>query len=157
MKTFILSLLFIVASASAQAQTPGDLFRYFKGAKDAEYVHLGKLAFALMRPFVKGHDDADTRMAMRCIRSMKALDLDDCTDEVKHKFAQMAKNLKTNGYEELVRSNEKGGRALILMRQKKNVIRELLILSAGDDDCSMVQFKGKIKPDDVEKLMKDNK
>ena len=69
----------------------------------------------------------------------------------------MAKNLKTNGYEELVRSNEKGGRALILMRQKKNVIRELLILSAGDDDCSMVQFKGKIKPDDVEKLMKDNK
>lgn len=157
MKKLVLSLLLIVASASAQAQTPGDLFRYFKGAKDAEYVHLGKLAFALMRPFVKGEEDAGTRMAMRSIRSLKALDLDDCTDEVKHKFAQMAKNLKTSGYEELVRSNEGGERALILMRQKKNVIRELLILSFGDGNCSMVQFKGKIKPDDVEKLMKDNK
>ncbi len=156
MKKLILSLMIMVACASAQAQTPGNLFRQFKGAKNAEYVHLGKLALALMRPFIKDDEDEDARTALRCIRSMKVLDLDDCTAEVKHSFAQKAKNLKTSGYEVLVRSNEKDESALILFRQKKNVIRELLILSADDDSCSLLQFKGRIKPGDVEKLMKDN-
>ena len=156
MKKLILSLLIIVASVSAQGQTPGDLFSRFKGAKDAEYVHLGKLAFALLRPFTKGEEDAGARMAMRSVRSIRTLDLEDCADDVKRKFTQMAQGLKTHGYEELVSSNEDGERALIIMRQKKNVIRELLILSSGDD-CSMVQLKGKIRPDDVEKLVKANK
>jgi hypothetical protein len=40
---------------------------------------------------------------------------------------------------------------------KNDVVRELLILQAGDDDCALVLMKGKIKRDDIQAVIEDDK
>ena len=45
----------------------------------------------------------------------------------------------------------------MLIKQKKNAIRELLVVSADESDCSFVQLKGKIKPNDISTLVKNVK
>ena len=154
MKQLFFSLLIIVlTSASVCAQTPGDIFARYKTEKNAEYTHVGQLLFKLIRTFANHEDDLAARTAIHSIRSIRSLDLEDCSDKVKQQFRQSINNLRTKGYEEIVNSNIDGERALVLVRQKKNTIRELLLLNAGDDDCTMVQIKGKIKPNDVSNII----
>lgn len=158
MKKTLISLLILFAGVSAQAQTPGELFAQFKGKKNAEYVHFGRLLFTLLRPIVNHNDDdPTTRTAMRSIRSVRVLDLEDCSTSVKQHFLEKAKDLSTAGYETIVSSNLDGERSLVLVKQKKNTIRELLVVSADKGDCSFVQLKGKIKPSAISTLVKNVK
>ena len=158
MKKTIISLLIMFVSASAIAQTPDELFMQYKGKKNAEYVHLGRLLFTLVKPLVNHHaDDPSARKVMRCIKSMRVLNLEECSQKVRQQFTQSAKGLTTKGYEPIVSSNSDGERTLILVRQKKNSIRELLILNTSDEDCTLVQLKGKINPDNVSDIIKNVK
>ncbi|MBR5655177.1 MAG: DUF4252 domain-containing protein [Prevotella sp.] len=155
MKKIIISLLILFVSASAFAQTPDELFSQYKGKKNAEYVHLGRVLFKMLKPIVNHHaDDPTAKAVMRGIKSLRVLDLEECSQKVKQQFAQSAKGLTTKGYEPIVSSNTDGDRTLILVRQKKSSIRELLILNTGDDDCTLVQLKGKIKPENVSNIIK---
>ena len=148
MKHIIISLTLMVACVSALAQTPSDLFTQFKGKNNAEYVHLGRLLVSILRPFAcHNADDLEARTAMRCVRSLKILDLEDCEPEVKKQFAEAVNALRINGYHEVACSNSDGERTKVLIRQKGNTIRELLLLCAGDEDCSLVQIKCKVSPD----------
>ena len=160
MKSIIVSLIFMVAGVSVHAQTPGDLFHLFKGKKNAEYVHLGRLFFSVLRPLVCHHDDdPETRNAIRCVRSIRTLDLEDCDPEVRTQFAMATNGLRIKGYHEMVCSSGNGERTKVLVRQKGNTIRELLLLNAGDDDCSLVQIKCKVRPETLEtfvEAMKNN-
>ena len=157
MKQLFISLLIIFASASATAQTPGDLFAQYKGKKNAEYVHLGRLLFKLLRPIAKNENDPTARPVMRSIRSMRALNLEDCSQKVKEQFLESAKRLSTKGYEQIVSSNVDGERTLVLVKLKKNAIRELLVLNADDEDCQLVQLKGKMKHVDLDDIIKNVK
>ena len=157
MKQLFISLLIIFASASATAQTPGDLFAQYKGKKNAEYVHLGRLLFKLLRPIAKNENDPTARTVMRSIRSMRALNLEDCSQKVKEQFLESAKRLSTKGYEQIVSSNVDGERTLVLVKLKKNAIRELLVLNADDEDCQLVQLKGKMKHANLGDIIKNVK
>lgn len=150
MKSIIISLIIMVAGESAQAQTPSDLFQLFKGKENAEYVHFGRLLLSVAKPFVMHHaNDPAARTALRCVRSLRTLDLEDCTPEVRKQFATLANNLSVNGYHELVGSYSEGERTRVLVRQKGKAIREVLLLSTGEEECSLVQIKGKVKPEDI--------
>ena len=154
MRTIFISLIIMVAGVSAQAQTPGDLFQQFKGKKNAEYVHFGRLLISVFRPIVNHQsDDPAARTALRCVRSLRTLDLEDCEPEVRKQFAKVANGLKTKGYYEMASSCSEGEQTRVLVRLKGDTIREVLLLSAGDDDCSLVQIKGKVKPEDLESVV----
>ena len=158
MKKIIISLLIMFVSASAIAQTPDELFSQYKGKKNAEYVHMGRVLFKLLKPLVKHNaDDPTAKAVMRSIKSMRVLNLEECSQKVKQEFAQSAKGLTSKGYEPIVSSNTDGERTLILVRQKKSAIRELLILNTSDDDCTLLQLKGKIKPDNISDIIKNVK
>ena len=157
MKKLFISLIIMLVSASVSAQTPDALFAQYKGKKNAEYVHMGRLLFKLLRPIAKNDNDPSARVFMRSIRSIRALDLEDCSKDVKHQFMESAKRLSTKGYEQIVSSNVDGERSLVLVRHKKNAIRELLVLSADGDDCQLVQLKGKMKPNALDDIIKNVK
>ena len=154
MKSIIISLIIMVAGLSAQAQTPSDLFQQFKGMKDAEYVHIGRLLLSVARPLVMRHaDDPAARTALRCVRSLRTLDLEDCAPEVRKQFAAMANSMQVKGYHELASSHDKGERTRVLIRQKGKNISELLLLSTGEEECSLVQIKGKVSPKDIDTIV----
>ena len=58
-----------------------------------------------------------------------------------------------DGYEELMRVNDDGDKVRILMKTKKEVIRELLLVCTGNDDCTLVQINGKFTKDDIDQLV----
>ncbi len=153
MKSIIFSLLLMVTGMSAQAQTPSDLFQQFKNKENAEYVHLGRLLCFVLRPIANHHaDDPHASSAIRRVRSLRSLDLEDCEQEVRNQFVKVVNGLKIKGYHELVSSSSEGERTRVLVRQKGSSIRELLLINAGDDDCSLVQIKCKVKPKDLETI-----
>ena len=64
--------------------------------------------------------------------------------------------LKDDDYETMVSVNEDKDRTRILVKLKDEVIKELVILTTGDDPA-MIRIKGNIKPSDVEKVINKNK
>ena len=118
----------------------------FKTVKNADYHHIGSLLFTLAKVAVKGEDSSGYD-ALNYISSIKVLDLSNCSDNVKNKFWTRAKRINDNRYQELVRQSTKDGFTDILVRMKGSVVRELIIVSAGSNDGTLVMIRGKIPLD----------
>ena len=72
-----------------------------------------------------GHDE-DAEI-IRKIKSIKVLDLESCTASVKERFNKKVNKLNLKGYDELMRVNDEGEKVRVLMKTKKEAIRELLL------------------------------
>ena len=94
---------------------------------------------------------------VRNIKSAKILDLEDCQTNVKENFIQQIKELSLNGYETFFVSTENGETVKLLAKTDKKNINELLVLTAGKGDCNIVQLKGKIKKEDIQMMVTDDK
>ena len=141
--------ILLTALLLAQATWAVDIkavFDEFKDTPRAEYVSIS--------PFLMKIGGPEMALAKQ-IRSMKVLDLEDCDPEVKARFTKRIADLNRDGYETLMRVNEKGEKVNILVKEKKNVIREMLIVCAGPDDCTLVLFKGKFKTEDIDRLINE--
>ena len=87
-----------------------------------------------------GHDE-DAKI-IRKIKSIKVLDLESCTASVKERFNKKVNKLNLKGYDELMRVNDEGEKVRVLMKTKKETIRELLFVCTGKEDCTLVQING---------------
>ena len=98
-----------------------------------------------------GHDE-DAEI-IRKIKSIKVLDLESCTASVKERFSKKVNRLSLKGYDELMRVNDEGEKVRVLMKTKKETIRELLFVCTGKEDCTLVQINGKFTTEDIDKLV----
>ena len=134
-------------SAFGQSQVSFDrLYRQFAQEKNVEKVKVGGLLMFLAKPFVAKYADWVS------ISSVQVLDLDGCAPDVKLRFNSLAEKLNDDKYEVLLKTNEKDEKTRILARIKGDAIRELVFVSMGEDP-TIVRIKGKIKPEDVQKLV----
>lgn len=143
---FIFVLVLSTSTASASQRVGEDvhsLMATFKNAKHAEYSHVGKLLFAFAKTFIKD-SNKDAQAMLKCIKSVKTLDLYRCSDDVKRNFWTRAKRINNRNYHELVRQNKKDGFSSIQIKMKHGVVRELVVIDAEGSDCSLVLVKGKI-------------
>ncbi|GAB6976613.1 hypothetical protein JCM15124A_15200 [Prevotella falsenii] len=115
----------------------------FKDAKHAEYHHVGKLLFTFAKTFIKDSEE-DAQTVLKCINSVKTLDLYLCSDDVKRNFWARAKRINNKNYHELVRQNKKNSFSSVQIKMKRGVVRELVVIDAEGSDCSLVVVKGKI-------------
>lgn len=154
MKKMMLTALVAMFSLAAFCGTPDEIFEKFRSLPKAEYVHVPKLLLKMGTTYAKSEgNDAAARIASK-LTSVRVLDLEDCSKRVKADFAKDISGLKLTGYESLVRANGDGERVEVLIRQQGSVIREMLIVNSGDDDCQLVQLKGKISQKDIDQLVK---
>ena len=150
---FILLLTAFTMSMNAQL-TVDKLMDKYKGMPHAEYVNVPKMMMNLAKT-VGGPDIQEANEYMKCIHSVKVLDMEDCSPSVKKQFADDVKQLKLDGYEEMVRVSEDGEQTLILTKGDEKIIREMLIVDASKEDATIVMLKGKMKQSDMEKIIKD--
>ncbi len=149
--------ILLTALLLAQATWAVDIkavFDEFKDTPRAEYVSISPFLMKIGKCFIDEEDGPEMALAKQ-IHSMKVLDLEDCAPEVKARFTKRIADLNRDGYETLMRVNEKGEKVNILVKEKKNVIREMLIVCAGPDDCTLVLFKGKFKTEDIDRLINE--
>lgn len=50
-------------------------------------------------------------------------------------------------------SDDEGEKVRVLMKTKKETIRELLFVCTGKEDCTLVQINGKFTKEDIDKLV----
>lgn len=144
-------------TACAGNTNPDEIFDSFRNEPQAECVRVPKLLLKLGTTFAAvDADDREERQALKLaskLSSVRVLDLDDCSRDVKARFADETDRLEEKGYETLVRVNDDGEKVRICLRRENDYITELLIVNRSDDDASMVQLKGHILESEIGKLM----
>lgn len=150
MKKYIIALLLLLTCQLSYGQSIERLFDEFSTEKNAECTNVSPFLMKLGKLFIGNDPDAQI---VRCIHSMKVLDLEACSSQVKKRFNTQAARLKLNDYEELMRVNENGEKVRILIKKKKETIRKLAILCFGGDDCTLVHIRGKFHQKDIDQLI----
>jgi hypothetical protein len=92
---------------------------------------------------------------LKGIKSVKVLDMEDCTPQTKAYFIQRTNQLNLNEYETLVMAKEDGDNVKILAKMNNETVKEFIILTIGEDDCALILLKGKFKKDELYAIMSD--
>ena len=155
MKKFILALTVIMACQTGIAQNVDALYNYFKDEKGVESVSVSPLLMKFARLFMDEEDKNDP--LIKGVNSVKVLDLEECSEKVKERFTKEVAKLKLNGYETWLQAKEDGENVKVIAKMKDDIIRELLVMSTGKGDCALVMIKGKIRKDDIQAIINDDK
>ena len=156
MKKIIATLALIIACQATFAQNIDTLFSQFKDKEGADYMNIPTLMLKFMRTFTKSNNDKSYRF-IKGIKSVKVLDMEDCTQEVKAEFLQEVQKLHLNGYETLLQTKEDGEEVQLIAKMDEENINDLIILITGKDECGLTLMKGKIKKEDINVMMNDEK
>lgn len=155
MKKYVIVLVWMAICQTGFAQSAESLFNYFKDEKGVESVSISPFLMKFARLFMD-EDDKNNPM-IKGINSVQVLDLEDSPKNVQERFAKEVKKLKLNGYKTWIQAKEDGETVKIVAKVKDDIVCELLILTTGDDDCSLVLMKGKIKRNDIQAVIEDDK
>ena len=139
-KYFFIAMLF--SAPMLCAVNVNSIINEFKDADRAEYVSV---------PWIMDEEDKDDISAR--INSVRVLDLEECSERVKARFTKRVASLNGHGYETMVRAKDQDGSVQILVKEKKDIIKELLIICGGKDDCALILLKGNIRQEDIDKLV----
>lgn len=156
MKKLICTALMLLAIQLSWAVNAKQLFAEFKDAENADYVSIPSLLMKMGRMFMDDDEDKSDAGAdlAKKINSMKVLDLEKCSGNVKRRFMKRVNELNTDGYEELMRVNDENEKVKILIREEGTTIKEVLFVCSGPEDCALIQFTGDFKESDIEILVK---
>ena len=148
MKKFLFVLL-LFAQTQLFADNINSIFNDFKDCRKAEYVSISPFLMRLGKMFMS---DKDKGIEDK-IKSMKVLDLEDCSRSVKEKFNKSIVNLDKNEYETLMSAKDENDNVQILIKEKKDIIKELIIVCGGEEDCALILIKGDFKHEDIKELV----
>ena len=151
MKKYLVAIALMIACQNTFAQSTKDIFEEFGKEWNAGSVTISPFLMTIGRLFM----DNDTPDIVKSIRSMKVLDLEDCSNKVKTRFNEKVNSLQLEGYETMIQTIDNGENVRILSRMENDAIRELLIVCTGNDDCALIQLNGKIKKEDIAELVNE--
>ena len=129
-----------------QQNTVDALFSNFSKEKKVTHVKIGGLIMAFARAFT------DTMG----VTGVEVFSFDECDNQVKEKLNDAIKNLKDSTFETIVSTTQDGERTKVLVKIKDDYINEIIII-AGGNDPALVRIKGKIRPDDIQNVVANNK
>ena len=155
MKRLIFTMIVICACQMSFAQNTDAIYNEFKDVKGVESVSVSPFLMKFARLFMDS-DDKNNPL-IKGTHSVKVLDLEDCTKDIKKQFTQKVSQLEHNGYETWMQVKEDGENVKIIAKMEDQMIRELLVLTTGNDDCALVLIKGKIKQEDIQAIIDDDK
>lgn len=153
MKQIIITLIVIASFLSGCGSSTASIFTDFKDKPNADYVHVPKTMMKLGMAFAgKGGNTGEMDIA-RHISSVKILDMSGCDAATRRDFSSAVSALPLKGYEEIVRVKDSTDDIKVLVKRKGDSIRELLVASSESDDAMLVEIKGKIKPEDIGRII----
>ena len=129
-----------------QRNTVDELFKTISKEKNIKHIKIGGLIMTITRAF------SDTKG----VSGVEVFAFDECECQVKNKLNAAIKHLKDSAYETLVSSTQDGENTKILVKIKDDYINEIVIMKSGDDP-TFVRVKGKIKLEDMQDVVKNNK
>lgn len=150
-KIMILMMLMVAAVANLSAKTVKQLVNEYKHQAKAESMYVSPFLMKVAK-MVADKDDMDeaSRLALKKVKSVRILTLDDCSKEVKAQFVKEVEELNDEEYQPMMLANSDGEQVKIMAVVNNDVISELVIFAADKDDCSIIQMTGKLTQDDIQ-------
>lgn len=149
MKKYIVVLLLILTCQVAGSQTIDKLFKEFSKMKHTEQTQIkGAQIGSITLKQIK----ASTQNMG--VNNIELFNFDKCSNKVKESFNKATQELDDPLFETLLTSNEDNNRRKVMIRIKDETIRELVILTTGDNS-NLIRIKGDIKLSDIDKMLKD--
>lgn len=154
MKRILILFAFSISVLGSSAQSVEALFRQYKSEKNVEYIHIPRFIMSMAKMLTKA--ELEEAKALKAISSIRVLNLEECSPIVRQNFQKTLQTFHPSGYTPIIFSKEADETNYIYVKEKKGYIRELLILSADKQDGTIVHIKGRIKPDEVNTVVKQN-
>lgn len=150
MKKYLFCILFILTvSVTGYAQNIDQLLSKVSKAENIDKVKIGKFMMSLGKTF-GGVGDMPL---VRGIHSMEVYNLSGCDHNFKDDLAKQFHKIKDGGgYETLIYAKDKTDGVRIMIKKKKDIISEMLILCMDKNDPTIIKFSGKIKENDIAEL-----
>ena len=153
----VLSLLLLSAAVlPAGARNVESLYERYAGKPGAEsvsvgrfWINLAKLVVALQEETEMSDDETDVALkTLSHISSVRVADLSGCSENVLAQFAEDVADCSTDGYELLTQVRDEGDDLRVLVRRDGDVIREMVVISAGADPA-IIQIEGRITEEEA--------
>ena len=142
---FILCILMAGATLSAQTIGTNSLYQKYKGQKGVVSLYLP--GFVMKFAANIADLDAGEDELLRSVRSIRVLTIDDAERFPDANFVTEARMKPgQGGFDTLLEVHEDGENVMILGKQKKGKLRELLVLVGGDENV-MVHIRGRMNAD----------
>ncbi|MDF1570680.1 MAG: DUF4252 domain-containing protein [Bacteroidales bacterium] len=148
--TLSIAILFTGTSLSAQPLAAEMLYQKYRGEEGVVSIWLPGIAMKLAATIADlEHEEA---AFLRSIRSMRVLTIENNELYPGVNFAREANiHIGRNGYEVMVQVTSDGEDVLILGREKRGKLKDMLILVGGEDNV-MVHIKGRMQADMIGSL-----
>lgn len=143
--TFILCILLIGATLSAQSIKTNNLYQKYRGQKGVVSLYLPGCVMKLAANIADLDNEEDE--LLRSIRSIRVLTIEDSERYPDVNFVREA-NIKSGqgGYEMLLEVHDGNEDVMIFAKQKKGKLKNLLVVVGGDDNV-LVHIKGRMNAD----------
>jgi len=146
-KKILLALLalILICPVMHSQKNVDQLFKEFSKENGVDHVSVGKFAMKIAGLFTD----------VMGVTGVEVFSFDKCTESVKNKLNRAIASMKDENYETVVSVNEENERTKVLIKLKDESIREIVVLTSGDEPA-IIRIKGNIKPSDVENIVKEN-
>ncbi len=144
--TFALIALLFAISLNLNAQSAVDkIFDKYNGQAGFTAVTMNKYMFEMISRMDTTADGKEFRDAVSKLESIRILAMDSVNSHGINLYDVVMKALPKNEYKELMTVKEENTDVKFMIREKGDVITELLLIAGGsDDDNALVVIKGQI-------------
>jgi hypothetical protein len=152
---FITMALCLVSQIQAQTNPIDEMFDKYAEKEGFTTVYISSKMFSLFAGKDNKNGDADNIISK--LKSIRILTVEDSTlNNNLNFYKELSKKLDLSVYEELMVVKEGSDVTKFLIRQKGDVISELLVVTGGPGDNTLISIKGDLDMKTISDLSKSS-
>ena len=159
MKTILISALTLLPLIlAAQTVSINEFYRKYK-VSDEENTHLTlpgwvvKLGVGIAKGQAEDKDEKQALAMGKKIGKVRILTFEDSNPVSKKDLERLTEGVRKERFEDLVMVRDEGTNVHLMIREKREKIKNLLILVNEEDSFTMVSLKSKLKYEEIQDLI----
>jgi len=153
MKKYLFLLSVILLTSCGNYNSINSFYNTHKNDANVTAFRVPHFMFNLL----KGSKDGDMNSFINNATDIRFIQLSPKTDAESLTIRNQINGLVSNSFVEVYRKNEDKKRTLISLREKRDVVKEIIIYNNGTKNNSIFYFKGNFDPSRVRKYVNNKK
>lgn len=150
---FLSTVIFLTTMVQAQTDAIDEMFDRYSGKDGFTAVYISSKLFSLFAGNNTGTDESAN--IIKRLKSIRILSVEDSLlNNTVNFYKELSKKLDLSVYEELMTVKNGNDVTKFLIRQKGDVITDLLVVTGGPGDNSLISIKGDLDLKMISELSK---
>jgi len=157
---FIAIITLLPFLAASQTVSINEFYRKYKNS-DAENTHLSlpgwlvKLGVGIAKADAD-EEDKEALDLVKKVGKVRILTFEDSNPVSRKDLDRLTERVRRENFEDLVMVRDKGANVKIMIREKGELVKNVLILVSETDSFTMVSLKTRVKYDQIEDLINES-